>query len=94
MFNVKNEYLTIGGVTVPVVAAREALTILREAPGVMIRQPLLRAGNPLAAMDYHATASAERELFPELVLPSSTRRTPTPHEKTAVIHHLQRVIAA
>jgi hypothetical protein len=35
----------------------------------MIKQPFLRVGNPLAAMDYHAIAGAERELFPELVLP-------------------------
>ena len=30
----------------------------------MIRQPLLRAGNPLGAMNYHAVADDERELFP------------------------------
>jgi hypothetical protein len=89
-----NEYLTIGDVTVPVDVAREALAVLRGAPGVMIRQPLQRVGNPLAAMDYHAIATAERELFPELVLAPSTRSTPTPHEKTAVIHHLQRILAA
>ena len=59
----------------------------------MIRQPLSRAGNPLAAMDYHAIAAAERERFPELVLPGGTHGTPTPHEKTAVIHHLQRILA-
>jgi hypothetical protein len=88
-----NEYLAIGGVTVSATEAREALTVLQESKGVMIRQPLLRAGNPLADMDYHAIADAERELSHELVLPPGTHRTPTPHEKTAVIHHLQRVLA-
>ncbi len=38
-------------------------------------------------MDYHAIAAgaAERELFPELVLPHGTHGTPGPREKTAVI---------
>lgn len=88
-----NEYLTIGGVTVSAAVAREALAVLRDAPGVMIRQPLLHEGNPLAAMDYHAIAAAEREFFPELVLSHGTHSMPTPHEKTAVIHHLQRILA-
>lgn len=87
-------YFTIGEVTVPEPAARDALTVLREAPGVMIRQPLSRAGNPLAAMDYHAVARGERELFPSLVLEPGTHRTPVPHEKTAVIHYLERVLDA
>jgi hypothetical protein len=87
------EYYTIGGVTVHVTKIREALAILRESPGVMIRQPLSRAGNPLAAMDYHAVAAAEREQFPGLVLPPGTHKTPTPHEKTAVIHYLERILA-
>ena len=89
-----DRYMTIGGVTVPEHAVREALTVLREAAGVMIRQPLSRAASPLAAMDYHAVARGEREAFPELVLPHGTHRSPTPHEKTAVIHHLERVLGA
>src|SRR5262249_23299511 len=47
-----DRYVTIGGVTVTERAAREALMALREAPGVMIRQPLSRAGSQLAGMDY------------------------------------------
>jgi hypothetical protein len=35
----------------------------------------------------------KRESFPKLVLPGGTHGTPTPHEKTAVIHHLQRILA-
>jgi hypothetical protein len=89
-----NEYLTIGGVTVSATEALKALTVLQESKGVMIRQPLLRAGSPLAAMGYHAIADAERELSHELVLPPGTHSTPTPHEKTAVIHYLQRILGA
>jgi hypothetical protein len=87
-------YLTIGGVTVAATTAQQALTILLESKGVMIRQPLLRACNPLAAMDYHAIAAEERELVHELVLPPGTHSMPTPHEKTAVIHHLWQILAA
>jgi hypothetical protein len=87
------EYYTVGGVTAHVTKIREALAILRESPGVMIKQPLARAGNPLAAMDYHAVAAQERERFPELVLAPGTHRQPTPHEKTAVIHYLERILA-
>lgn len=88
------KYLTITGVTVPMSAVRQAVSVLRDASGVMIRQPLLQAGNPLAAMDYHAIAAAERQLFPELMLAIGTHRVPTPHEKTAVIHYLKRVLGA
>jgi hypothetical protein len=89
-----SEYTTIAGVTVPTSTVPQALGVLRGAPGVMIRQPLRRAGNPLAAMDYHAIAAAERELYPELMLAAGTHRVPTPHEKTAVMHYLERVLAS
>ena len=92
MINLR-EYLTIGGMTVPARTAQEALAVLRESRGVMIRQPLLRAGNPLADMDYHAIAAEEREQFPELVLPGGTHSMPTAHEKIAVIHYLERILA-
>jgi hypothetical protein len=45
-------------------------------------------------MDYHAIAAMERERFHQFVLPPGTHRTPTQHEKTAVIHHLQRILTA
>jgi hypothetical protein len=86
-----DRYLNIGGVATTDATVLDALSVLREAPGVMVKQPLSRTGNPLAAMDYHTIARTERALFPELVLPRGTRGTPTPHEKTAVIHHLERV---
>ena len=70
-----------------------AAVILQDAPGVMVRQPLARAGNPLAAMDYHAIAQLEMAAYPGIALPAGTRNDPTPHVKTAVLHHLRRVLA-
>jgi len=40
------KYITITGVTVPMSTVRQAVTVLRDAPGVTIRQPLQVAGNP------------------------------------------------
>jgi hypothetical protein len=56
--------LVIGGVTVTPEQAHSALEILRSSSGMMIRQPLQRAGHPLAACDYHA-ASAPFRARPE-----------------------------
>jgi hypothetical protein len=60
----------------------------------MTKQPLARVGNPLAWMDYHAVGAEERRIFPAFVLPPGTHRTPTPYEKNAVIHYLERILAA
>lgn len=48
--------VAIGGRTVTTEAADAALAVLRSAPGMMVRQPLTRAGSPLASCDYHAAA--------------------------------------
>jgi hypothetical protein len=50
----------IGGICVSQEQAVHALDVLRESPGMMVRQPLQRAGNPLAACDYHAAAAPYR----------------------------------
>lgn len=70
-----------------------AVAILQDAPGVMVTQPLARAGNVLAAMDYHAIAQLEMAAYPGIALPAGTRNNPAPHVKTAVLHHLRRVLA-
>jgi hypothetical protein len=51
----------IGGVAVTAQQAEHALAVLRSSPGMMVRQPLQRAGNPLAACDYHAVAAPYRK---------------------------------
>jgi hypothetical protein len=52
--------LVIGGISVTSEQAQVALEILRSSQGMMIRQPLARAGHPLAACDYHAAAAPFR----------------------------------
>lgn len=84
--------LNIGGTFYWDGDVRAALGILVDAPGVMVRQPLASAGNPLAGMDYHAIARAEVAAFPDLRMAPGTRNKPTPHVKTAVIHYLERVL--
>ena len=88
-----NANRVVGGENFPARSVQEALAILRESLGVIIKSPLARAANPLANMDYHAIAAAEREQFAELVLPSSTHSMPTAHEKIAVIHYLERILS-
>lgn len=48
--------VTIGGVTVIAADAAAALRVLQAAGGIMVRQALAAAGNPLASCDYHAAA--------------------------------------
>jgi hypothetical protein len=83
---------SISGASYHEADVRWAVSILRDAPFVMVKQPLARAGNPLAGMDYHAIARAEVAVYPGLRLAPGTRSNPTPHVKTAVIHYLDRVL--
>jgi hypothetical protein len=71
---------------------RFARAVLADSPGVMVRQPLARAGSPLAGMDYHAIYQAEVAAFPELRLENRTHSDPAPHVKWAVLHCLDRVL--
>jgi hypothetical protein len=89
MFREEDEFVTLGGVTTTVAVVRQALATLREAPGVMVKQPLQRAGNPLAAMNYHSISDSVRRAHPEMEWPSGTHREPTAHVKPRVIHHLE-----
>lgn len=58
--------VTVGGVEVSPEDAVAALEILTASPGIMVKQPLLRAGNPLSECDYHGFANEVRESDPEL----------------------------
>jgi hypothetical protein len=51
----------VGGVAVTIQQAEEALEVLRASSGMMVRQPLQRAGSPLAACDYHAASAPFRQ---------------------------------
>ena len=48
----------------------------------------LLKGHPLAAADYHAVFKGELEKFPELKVPSGTKKQHVPEAKNAFIHHL------
>jgi hypothetical protein len=58
--------IEIGGVSVAPEVAIEALETLKAAPGIMVRQPLAKAGNPLAKCDYHGFANEVRASDPKL----------------------------
>lgn len=55
--------MVIGGIACTASDAAFSLSVLIAAPGLMIRQPLLRAGSPLAACDYHRVAAPYRDRF-------------------------------
>jgi hypothetical protein len=85
----------IGGVTLTLADVRQALNILRSAPGIMVRQPLARAGHPLAGAEsgwYHPFAKQEIADFPEIAIDPQTHRKPAGHVKIAVIHRLERML--
>jgi hypothetical protein len=54
----------------------------------MVKQPLQRAGNPLAHMDYHGVSRHVLRMHPNMRFEPGTRSLPTAHVKTRVIHYL------
>jgi hypothetical protein len=76
------------------VQARHAISALQTARGLpFVKQPLEAAGSPLARMDYHAVARAERIVYPSVEVPAGTHSNPGGHVKAAVIHYLNRQIS-
>lgn len=53
----------VGGLQVTYQDARDARELLAGSAGLMVRQPLARAGNPLADCDYHAAGLPYRGPF-------------------------------
>ena len=88
--------VTVGGVALTADEVAAALKILREAKGIMVRQPLARAGHPLAEAEkgwYHPFAREEIRKFPALAVDPGTHRKPAGHVKAAVMHRLERILA-
>jgi len=86
----------IGGVRLSADDISVAVKVLRAAPGIMVAQPLARAGHPLAGAGkgwYHPFARAEIRKFPSLAVESGTHRKPAGHVKTAVVHRLERILS-
>jgi hypothetical protein len=85
----------IGGVALDRDQVAAAARILRGAAGVMVAQPLRKAGHPLAQAEkgwYHEFSAAEIRKFPALAIEPGTHRKPAGHVKTAVIHRLERIL--
>ena len=86
----------VGGVTLGPVEVREAIAVLEGATGIMVRQPLAKAGHPLkdaAKGWYHAFSKEEVKLFPSIAIDPQTHRKPAGHVKVAVLHRLHRMLA-
>lgn len=86
----------ISGVVLELADIRSAIDILRADKTIMVKQPLARAGHPLAkAKDptwYHPFSKDERKLFPHLEVDPQTHKKPAGHVKLAVIHRLERML--
>jgi hypothetical protein len=90
----------IGGVTLTAADIRSAIDVLHAADrpgpmGIMVKQPLARAGHPLAQAEagwYHPFAKEEIRAFPEIAVDQQTHRKPAGHVKIAVLHRLERML--
>lgn len=85
----------IGGVTLTLPEIYEAISILQSAKGIMVHQPLSRAGHPLANAEkgwYHPFSKEERKAYPVLEVDPQTHQKPADHVKRAVLHRLQRML--
>jgi hypothetical protein len=58
--------MVVGGIACTGGITAQSLGVLRGAPGLMIRQPLMKAGSPLARCDYHSVAAPYRPFFTAL----------------------------
>jgi 8-oxo-dGTP pyrophosphatase MutT (NUDIX family) len=78
----------IGGVAVTKEEIHQALAILGADKSTAVKQPLAKAGNPLAAMDYHGVSKAELSKHPELKVTPGSKKAHVGQVKLAVMHHL------
>lgn len=91
---------SIGGVTLTAAGIRSAIEILHAADrpgpmGIMVKQPLARAGHPLAGAEagwYHPFAKEEIRAYPDIAVDQQTHRKPAGHVKIAVLHRLERML--
>jgi hypothetical protein len=86
----------VHGVTLGPLEVHGAIRALEEAKGIMVAQPLQRAGHPLKDAPkgwYHQFSDGELELYPELKIDPQTHKKPAGHVKLAVLHRLRRMLA-
>jgi hypothetical protein len=88
---------TVGGVTLTIADVQDAIEVLKStAGGIMVRQPLAKAGHVLQHADkdwYHSFSAEERKLFPALEIDPQTHKKPAGHVRLAVVHRLERMLA-
>jgi hypothetical protein len=87
----------VGGVRCLVGDAEGALSVLAVARGLMVRQPLARAGSVLACCDYHAAAAPYKSRFalaPPGALPAGRGAAGRHITKLAFCYALSVVVAA
>ena len=75
--------VAVGGVETDTATIKSAIDVLTASSGIMVKQPLARAGNPLADCDYHAVANEQRQID----------ATPGAQTKPTFIRALERLAA-
>jgi hypothetical protein len=83
----------VGGVRCVVGDVEFALECLYTAPGLMVRQPLERAGSPLACCDYHAVAAPYKEQYRGWLQPHGRGAAGRHVTKRAFCHALGVIVA-
>lgn len=81
--------ISVGGVLCSVREALDALALLEKSPGLMVRQPLERAGNSLASCDYHREAAPYRHQFYVRLACKGRGAAGRPATKHAFMHALR-----
>lgn len=91
----EREPVVVGGIVLTLADAQSALKVLAEDSYIMVRQPLVRAGHPLAGAAagwYHEVAKAELKVYPECGTAAGSHKKAADHTKRAVIHWLERIL--
>jgi hypothetical protein len=83
----------VGGVPVSHEEIGSAIGILNKDQSTAVKQPLAKAGHPLASMDYHGVSKAVLAKHPELKVPKGTKQQHVGQVKLAVLHHLTELAA-
>ena len=82
----------VGGVRCVVGDVEFALECLVASPGLMVRQPLERAGSPLACCDYHAVAAPYKPQFQGWLQPRGRGAAGRHVTKRAFCHALSLIV--
>lgn len=83
----------VGGVPVSHEEIGSAIGILNKDKSTAVKQPLAKAGHPLAAMDYHGVSKAVLAKHPELKVSKGTKQAHVGQVKLTILHHLSELAA-